>query len=42
MSQENLHKTKLTFVPQENVAELENSVKGLQETLKKTESQDAE
>jgi len=27
VSQENLHKVKLTFVPQENVVELESSIK---------------
>ena len=40
ISQENLQKVKLTFVPQENVNELELSVKQLQETLKAHEAQD--
>ena len=40
ISQENLQKVKLTFVPQENISELEQSVKQLQETIKQHEAQD--
>ena len=42
LSQENLQKVKLTFVPQENVNELESSVKQLQDTISGHESQGAE
>ena len=40
ISQENLQKVRLTFVPQENVTELESSIKQLQETIKGLERQD--
>jgi len=40
LSQDNLQKIKLTFVPQENVSELESSVKQLQDTIKGHENQD--
>ena len=42
VSQENLNKYKLTYVPQENVNELESSVKQLQVTIRGHESQDQE
>lgn len=42
LSQENLQKIKLTFVPQENVNELESSIKQLQDTIVQYEAQDEE
>lgn len=42
ISQENLQKVKLTFVPQENVHELESSIRQLQATIKNQEAQESE